>query len=134
MLMIESDNAYIDKAEESLAGAESEQANSRYNNVANRCYYACFQAAIHALLQAGIQAPSREGQWGHDFVQAQFNGQLINRRKLYPAELRTTLAETYALREVGDYKRERVPERRAARAVRRAEEFLGAVRQGGQRT
>ena len=30
---------YLDKAIESLAGAESEYANKRYNNCANRCYY-----------------------------------------------------------------------------------------------
>ena len=34
---------FLAKAEESLAGAESEYANGRYNNCANRCYYACFQ-------------------------------------------------------------------------------------------
>src|SRR5205823_6359850 len=42
-----------DKALESLAGAESELANGRYNNAANRAYYACFQAAIAALQRAG---------------------------------------------------------------------------------
>ena len=42
---------YTDKAQESLAGAESEFANGRYNNCANRCYYACFQTAIAALLR-----------------------------------------------------------------------------------
>ncbi len=30
--------AYLEKAIESLAGAESECANRRYNNCANRCY------------------------------------------------------------------------------------------------
>ncbi len=73
---------FLAKAEESLAGAESEFVSGCYNNCANRCYYACFQAAIAALQQAGIRA--RGGQWGHDFVQAQFIGQLINRRRLYP--------------------------------------------------
>jgi uncharacterized protein (UPF0332 family) len=46
--------AYLEKAIESLAGAESEFANRRYNNCANRCYYAMFQAAIAALMAAGI--------------------------------------------------------------------------------
>ena len=32
--------AYLDKAIKSLAGAESEYANRRYNNCANRCYHA----------------------------------------------------------------------------------------------
>ena len=42
---------YLAKAEESLRTAESEFANGRYNSCANRCYYACFQAAIAALLR-----------------------------------------------------------------------------------
>jgi hypothetical protein len=35
MNMIEYDELFWDKAQESLDGAVSEQANSRYNNVAN---------------------------------------------------------------------------------------------------
>jgi uncharacterized protein (UPF0332 family) len=57
------------KAIESLAGAESEFVNGRFNNCANRCYYATFQAAIAALLRQGIQ-PGSERTWGHPFVQA----------------------------------------------------------------
>jgi hypothetical protein len=45
---------YLIKAEESLRGAESEFAQGRYNNAANRCYYACFQAAVAALHHANI--------------------------------------------------------------------------------
>jgi len=44
---------FLEKAGEALAGAESEFANGRYNNCANRCYYACFQAAIAALTRVG---------------------------------------------------------------------------------
>ena len=40
---------YLRKALESLAGAESECANRRFSNCANRAYYAAFQAAISAL-------------------------------------------------------------------------------------
>jgi uncharacterized protein (UPF0332 family) len=65
---------YVAKAEESLRTAESEFANGRYNSCANRCYYACFQAAIAALLAEGIRA---RGQWSHAFVQGQFVGVLI---------------------------------------------------------
>src|SRR6476620_4312898 len=93
---------FLDKAEECLAGAESELANGRYNNCANRSYYATFQAAIAALQQAGTQA--RGGQWGHDYVQAAFVGQLLNRRKRYPSALRDVLSRNYKLREVADYR------------------------------
>jgi uncharacterized protein (UPF0332 family) len=57
---------YLVKAEESLLGAESEFAIRRYQNCANREYYACYQAGVAALLQAGIR-PSGS-RWGHDTV------------------------------------------------------------------
>src|SRR5215831_8795083 len=60
---------YLIKATESLQTAESEFANGRYNSCANRCYYACFQAAIAALLSDGIRS---SGQWSHEFVQGGF--------------------------------------------------------------
>jgi hypothetical protein len=74
-------DTYLVKAFESLDGTESEFGNRRYHNCANRLYYACFQAAIAALVQEGIAPPRRDVRWGHDFVQAQFAGQLIARRK-----------------------------------------------------
>lgn len=120
---------YLEKAEENLAAAESEFANRRYNTCAARCYYACFLAAVYALEQAGIRPPSRSGQWSHEFVQAQFSGVLINRRKLFAATLRSTLAETYLLRETADYQLEHVSESRARRALRRTDEFMTAIRQ-----
>lgn len=42
-VMSERPSIYLTKAEESLLGAESEYANGRNNNCANRCYYAAFQ-------------------------------------------------------------------------------------------
>jgi len=125
--MLERIDIYLEKAAESLEGAESEFTNRRYNNAANRCYYAAFQAAISALTQAGILPREPRGNWGHEFVQAEFVGQLINRRKVYPAALRQTLAENYALRETADYTQDQVTELKAARAIRRTTEFVGAV-------
>jgi uncharacterized protein (UPF0332 family) len=125
--MVERDSAFLDRARESLAGAESEFVNGRYNNSANRSYYAVFQAAIYALLAAGIRPLGAVDHWGHDYVQAQFVGQLINRRKRYPADLRNTLEQNYRLRESADYRRDPVSEVRAARAAQRAELFVTAV-------
>ena len=80
---------FLEKAEECLLTAETEFLNARYNSCANRAYYACFQAAIAALLEAGIRASGP--QWSHEFVPGQFVGMLINRRKLYPGQLRSSL-------------------------------------------
>jgi uncharacterized protein (UPF0332 family) len=122
-------NPYLDKALESLAGAESEFANDRYNNTANRAYYAVFQAAIAALQQAGIQ-PARDA-WSHEFVPAQFDGVLINRRHLYPTELRGVLSRNAGIRLSADYDEDPVTKTEASRALRRSRTFVHAIQMGG---
>src|SRR5262249_31139184 len=109
----------------SLRGARLEYDAGLFNNSANRSYYACFQAAIYALQMEGFQAA--RGTWGHEFVQAQFNGLLINRRHIYPAGLRSTLVDNLQLRAKGDYDGNPVPQADASRALRRAEQFVGAI-------
>lgn len=118
---------YLVKAAESLTGAESEYVNRRYQNCANRAYYACYQAGVAALLHAGMR-PSGS-RWGHDTVQAQFVGELINRRKRYPSELRDTFERLYLLRQTADYAASLVSEIQAARAIRRARAFVTAVQE-----
>ena len=119
---------YLTKAYENLLTAESEFANGRYNSCANRTYYACFQAAIAAILTEGIR-PS--GQWNHQFVQAQFVGVLINKRKRYESELRRVLADNQSLRDKADYRPEFVTATQASRALRRTRQFVTAIRQRG---
>ena len=119
---------YLTKAYESLLTAESEFANGRYNSCANRSYYACFQAAIAAILNEGIRPA---GQWNHQFVQAQFVGVLINQRKRYKSELRRVLADNQSLRDKADYRPEFVTATQASRALRRTRLFITAIRQRG---
>jgi uncharacterized protein (UPF0332 family) len=119
---------YLTKAIESLLTAESEFANGRYNSCANRSYYACFQAAIAAILKEGIRPA---GQWNHPFVHAQFVGVLINQRKRYESELRRVLADNQSLRDKADYRPEFVTATQASRALRRTRLFVTAIRQRG---
>ena len=129
--MIDPADVFLRKARESLAGAESEAANARYNNCANRCYYACFQAAICALSRAGIR-PLRQGaEWGHAFVQAQFAGELISRRKLYASGLREVLSRTMILRKVADYEPNQVGQTPITRALRNTRELVSAIESRG---
>ena len=132
--MLDLTDIWLEKADENLQAASSELANQRYNSASNRAYYAAFQAAIWALSREGIRPPGRDGRWGHDFVQAQFAGQLINRRKLYPSALRSTLADLQALRERADYSTTMIDELRAHRVVRKATEFVQAIRPRRRRT
>jgi uncharacterized protein (UPF0332 family) len=119
---------YLAKASESLRTAESEFANGRYNSCASRCYYACFQAAIVALLAEGIRPA---GQWSHAFVQAQFVGVLINRRHRYGPELRRVLADNQSLRDQADYRAALVSATQARRALDRTRRFVASVRPRG---
>ena len=120
---------YWTKAEESLRGAESEFAQGRYNNAANRCYYACFQAAVTALRHAGVAPRGGQSAWGHAFVQAEFVGRLIHRRRLYPATLRQVLARNLTLRHTADYAPDLVSQTQAARALQRTRDFLAAIQE-----
>ena len=122
---------FWEKALENISSAASEFANRRYNASANRAYYACFQAAIVALMREGIRPQG--GEWGHAFVQAQFAGKLVTRRTAYPAFLRDTLPRLGELREHADYEATHVSQTLAQRALRRAREFIDAVERGGEK-
>ena len=126
--MAEAYDVFLDKALDCLTSAEIEIANGRYDNAANRCYYACFQAAIAALESAGFRpSGGSKPRWSHESVQALFIGVLINRRKRYPSNLRPILSEVAAVRQTADYSRKRVPEDEARRALRRSREFVMAI-------
>lgn len=122
-----SESIYLAKALECLAGAESEFANHRYNNVANRCYYAVFLAAIAALIESGASPASRGGTWSHQAVQAAFAGQLVQRQKKYPPELRDVLLRNQILRYTADYERHWVTNTQAGRSLRRTAAFIAAI-------
>jgi uncharacterized protein (UPF0332 family) len=127
---------YAAKALENLASAESEWTFGRLNSCTRSAYYACFHAAIAALIQARLAPPEPSQGWGHDWVQAQFVGQLIQRRKVYPAPLRRTLTDLLDLRHRADYRIVHVSRRDAQHAVREAQVFVQTVtaslsREGG---
>jgi uncharacterized protein (UPF0332 family) len=123
--------AYLNKAMESLDGAQSEFDNERFNNSANRAYYAAFQAAIGALLRDGIWRG--DGKWPHTFVQSEFVGKLINRRRRYPSRLRQTLFDLQELRHRADYGGSRIHRAEANLALRRCREFVETVRLESER-
>jgi len=131
--MLDRADIYLTKAQESLTGAESELTNGRYNNSANRAYYACYQAAVAALLGEGMQ-PSGD-RWTHEVVPGLFDGVLINRRKLYASDLRGALDRHHILRLRADYGIQLVNEVEMTRMLRRTRAFVAAVqvRRGGSR-
>lgn len=125
--MINASSTFLGKARESLEDARQAHAGGRYNSSANRSYYACLQAAIHALIAAGVTPPGRGTHWDHGFVQGQFNGLLIHRRHQYSSDLRTILSQNADLRVDADYTSKPVSEIASLRALRRAERFVAAI-------
>jgi uncharacterized protein (UPF0332 family) len=117
--------AYLMKARESLAGAQSEHEAGRYNNAANRAYYAAFQAAVAALVLHGVS--KRGVGWAHDFVRSEFAGRLIRRRKLYDAGLAPYLDELGKARGSADYDPDMVSRRVSTQSVRAAGRLVAAV-------
>jgi uncharacterized protein (UPF0332 family) len=116
---------FLRKAQECLDGADEDYANQRFNNCANRSYYACFHAARSALVANGYRAVG--GQWSHSDVQAEFTRRFINRTKRFPSDFRDTLLKNIDLRHTGDCKTDFVSEIASARALRRARAFVTAV-------
>ncbi|HLZ71737.1 MAG TPA: HEPN domain-containing protein [Dehalococcoidia bacterium] len=121
---------YLAKALENLAAAQSDQTAGRYNTCASRAYYACFLAAIVALIRADLRATSG---WRHDFVASRFVGVLIGQRHLYDRELRGVLSDLIHNRHIADYASRSVSKSRAESAVRAAIRFVEAVQRRGSR-
>lgn len=123
---------YLAKAKESLASARADNRARRYNSAANRAYYAAFQAAVAALIDAGIRPANDD--WGHRFVMSQFSGKLIRRRKLLPGALRLTLNNLFDRRVKADYRSVDTSRRTADDSARRAASLVRQVeKMGGSR-
>lgn len=118
---------FIDKAAESLGGAESELAARRFSDCANRCYYSCLQAALAALADAGVRGADKDGQVSHAAVQARFSGLLIGRRKLYSSAIAGALTQLLTLRGLADYSERPISEIQARRATNHARTFVAEV-------
>jgi len=104
--------AYLAKATECLKVAHWCFEEGCPNSCVNRCYFAMFQAAVAALIDAGVR-PSKNI-WRHDWVQAEFSRQLIKRSKIYPSVLRTYLQDALTHRNGADYSSLPISQRDAA--------------------
>jgi len=113
------------KARENIRAADILFEHGMYNASANRAYYAAFHAAVSAFAKAGIQLAKLD----HDKVQAQFSGELIRRKKLYPCRLKSHLLDLQAIRNIADYRPRAVFKKMARRQLDRATEYLQALQQ-----
>ena len=118
---------YLAKARESLASSEADVEAGRYNSAANRAYYAAFQAAVAALIWAGIK-PVKED-WGHRFVMDRFSVTLTKRRKLLPSEFSSSLDQLFDNRVIADYREADISRRVARSGINIARRIVATVEQ-----
>ncbi len=97
--------------------------NDLYNASANRAYYAAFQAAIAALLRFGIEFDRSS----HKSVQATFSGELIGRRKIFPAEMKQVLLELQLIRTDADYKERNISKKVSSSQLKTAADFVQTI-------
>ncbi len=111
---------FLFKAQENLAVAQNALEQKHYNAATNRAYYAVFQAAIAALAEEGFKHPKNP----HSWVQAQFTGILVTRRKLYPSKIASYLLPMQFLRDKADYEADFISKTSANIQVRQAADFI----------
>lgn len=116
---------WIDKSTENLAAAQLCYDNGLFNACANRLYYAMFHAGVAVLIKHGVLPPPKN--IGHDWVQSNFSGQLIHRRKVFSAKFRPYLSDSYWTRVTADYEPSSVSKKLTSKELKKAKEFINAV-------
>jgi len=115
---------FLNKAEENLTAAKVCFDNGLFNACANRAYYAALHAAIAALAHRGI----RRDKIDHGQVQADFSNELINRRKIYPSEMKSYLPDMQMIRNMADYSGDNITQQRAGRWFAGIKELIGLIK------
>ncbi len=114
---------FLLKSQENLKAAELLLANQLYNASANRAYYAVFQAAIAALAKIGLESEHQN----HHRIQSNFVAELIQKRKVYPGHLKSSLMELQDVRNDADYNVQLISQKVAVRQLKRAQELVAAI-------
>ncbi|MCU0427071.1 MAG: HEPN domain-containing protein [Candidatus Kapabacteria bacterium] len=114
----------LTRAEENAQAASLLLQAGLYNASANRAYYAVFHAAAAFILAYGMTV-----EIDHRKVQALFNNEFINRRKVIPAQFKGTLAEMQKIRNNADYEAEGVSKAKATEQLRHANTFLSIIKE-----
>jgi uncharacterized protein len=122
---------FLTKSQENLRAAKLLLDDESYNASANRAYYAAFQAAVAALASEGIE--KRGEKISHEWVQSQFSGMLIHRKKLYPATVKSLLLELQKVRDAADYEVVMIDRIRAERQYKKSTEFVLVILERMQR-
>jgi uncharacterized protein (UPF0332 family) len=87
----------------------------------NRAYYVALHAALAALAHRGIKRDKID----HGVVRADFSGELIKRRKIYPAKFKSYLSDMQFIRDQADYTDKNISMKIAERMLAKLKELVG---------
>lgn len=113
------------KAEENLTAARICFDAGLYNASANRAYYAALQAVIAVLAHNGIHRDRID----HGQVQADFSGELIKRRKIFPARFKSYLSDMQFIRDKADYTQKNVGIKITERMLTKLKELVELIQE-----
>jgi uncharacterized protein (UPF0332 family) len=116
---------FLAKVKRNVEAAQLLFDHQMYDESANRAYYAAFQAARAALSAIGVPI---EG-FKHKAVQANFNTELIQKRKIYPGYLKSCLLELQLIRNDADYKLIFTTKKSALTQLKKAQGFVNFIQQ-----
>ncbi len=117
-------DVFLAKSLENLHGAELAFNHESYNVSVSRAYYAAFHAARAALYRYGF-TPTTD----HKTVQSLFNSELCNRRKIFPATLKSLLLDMQNRRGIADYELTMTSKSEAAKQFKKAQGFVITIQQ-----
>jgi uncharacterized protein (UPF0332 family) len=113
----------FDRATESIEEAKIMAANSRWNTVANRLYYACFYAVIGLLFENDFSTKS------HDGVRILLNKEFVKTGKL-PIKYSSFYGDLFNKRQESDYKDFKIfTQEEIEPLIAEAEEFINAIKE-----
>ncbi len=115
---------FLKKAAANLSVARYCYEHEYYDAAVNRAYYASFQAAIAALADKGLTHLKNDHKW----VQANFNGVLIKRQKIYPSHLQSYMGDLLTFRNLSDYSVINLSKKVAREQLAHAEELVATIR------
>lgn len=113
------------RAEESLAGAQAELTVDRYNNAAERSYYAVFQAGVACCLGHGDHPDLPNNSWSHQGTLRRLMRHLL--RWGAPTDLVSKALSLHGKRLLADYYSSGVTRRDAEDSVSVAKKVLEYV-------
>jgi len=115
------------KADENLKAAQLCFDSGFYNACANRAYYSVFHAAVAILIAKGF--PPTQKHIDHGWVQSNFVGELINRRKILQSKFKSYLQDAQMIRNDSDYKILLISQKIAKRQLSKSIELFTAIKE-----